>query len=131
MTPEANAIIDATNKWFGAGGNNSNKLPDSRYESLENLFDPDNLLELITELDKDKIETLTRHDTLAVSMQQLGHLKDKQAEPFMKLKDTMQDRYMMYQISKSRKARKEVVDVLKEGIEQTVRNIGDKLKGRA
>lgn len=127
ITPEIQAMIDAQKTMQGSV---PNFLKDeNRYFVMLKLFDP-KLLHWITQLDKEKAETMTRHDTLAFSMQQLGGLTDEQAKPFMMMKNVMHDSYALHQIPLKRQARKEVVEVLKDTIEHTVRSVGDKLKGR-
>lgn len=91
------------------------------------LFRPERL-KMISDLDKEHIETLTRHDTLMDSAKLLFGLPDD--APMLKIVKQMGDSYLTYQISRSRKSRVEVVNILRNELMEQVRNAGDKLLGR-
>lgn len=85
-------------------------------------------LPLITQLDKEHVEIMTRHDTLIASAQLLFDLPEN--APILNLIRTMGNSYMIYQISKDRKARTEVVKILQNEQMEAIRNVGDRLIGR-
>lgn len=87
-----------------------------------------NRLPLITDLDKEHVEIMTRHDTLINSCKLLFKL-DNNSE-VLNLIRSMDNSYMIYQISHKRKSRTEVVNILKNEVAEFSRSVGDKLIGK-
>lgn len=85
-------------------------------------------LPLITDLDKEHVQILTRHDTLIESAKILFKLKDD--APILNLVRKMDNSYMMYQISRTRKSRTEIVKILQNEAIEAIRNTGDRILGK-
>lgn len=105
-----------------------NMLEDkTKYTSLLELFKLVNL-KIITELDKKKVESITKFETYAESQKLLYGLKDD--DDGIIIINKMCDAFRINMISHNRKSRKELVEILKEAQETFERSRGDRLLGR-
>lgn len=96
----------------------------------------DRLLHMITELSKETLEAMNRHDTLIESLIDIGHLQDideledtNYCGEIRHIKDEMHNSFALHSISKSRKSRNEVVSILAQAGEAG-RTIAEKLAGK-
>ena len=95
------------------------------------------LLHMITEISKEQLETMNRHDTLIESLIDIGHLKKVDADSdtdycgeLRHIKDTMHDSFALHAVSKTRKARNEVITAISQ-IPDVGRTIAEKLAGKS
>lgn len=92
----------------------------TRYTSLLELFNIKKL-DIITELDKQKVQDITKFETYMASQKDLYGLDDD--DPALLIVQDMIDSYRTNMISYKRKSRTEVKDILKEPADNQ-RNIG-------
>lgn len=92
----------------------------TRYTSLLELFNIKKL-DIITELDKQKVQDITKFETYMASQKDLYGLEED--DPALLIVQDMIDSYRTNMISFKRKSRKEVESILKEPAESQ-RNIG-------
>lgn len=97
----------------------------TRYTSLLELFNIDKL-DIITELDKRKVEDITRFETYISSQKELYGLEENDLAIII-VRD-MVDSYRTNMISYKRKSRKEVENILKEAYDAQQRNLGRLIK---
>lgn len=109
------------------GGSNVIEEKDIWYVALEMYKTDPKHLPIISDLDKEHIENLTKFDTWIKSAMVLFDMPEN--DPSFDIVRTMRDRYLMYSISRNRKSRGEIVSILSQQI-QALRTIGDKLVGR-
>ena len=93
----------------------------NKYTSIEELFNMAKLA-IITELDKHKVDEITKFETYLESQKILYGL-DEEANGILIVRE-MIDSYRTNQISKGRKSRREVTEILKEATAENTRNLG-------
>jgi len=101
---------------------------DMYYVALQMYKNDPKILPLISDLTKEHIEILTKHDTWIKSCAMLFDLEpnDTAFQPLIEMRNS----FLMYNISKTRKSRTEIVNILSNKIGDLSRTINDKLLGR-
>lgn len=101
----------------------------TKYTVALELFKKD-LLPMITELNKEQVEVMTRHKTLIASAKLLFDLPDNETVGIFDVIETMHNEFRLNQVSKARKSRTEIVNILKNEAQELTRSISDKLGGK-
>lgn len=122
---ETRQVIQEIKAKFGGSGIVEEK---DMYYTILQLYktDPD-LLPVISDLDKEHIENLTKIDTWIKSAIVLFDLEDEDKN--LQILETMRNSYLKYSISRNRKSRNEMKDIF-SSVQQSVRTISDKIMGR-
>lgn len=125
LDENAKQLVDKLSELGGAGIQQIQDM--NKYLVALEIF-KSNRLPMITQLDKEHVQIMTRHDTLIESAKILFDLKDD--APILNLVRKMDNSYMTYQISLGRKSRTEVVKILQNEVMDSLRTTGDKLLGK-